>query len=964
MTQSKALQNRLMITIFCILLSIGGLLYLRSQRNGMTGREWEEFQDTASLITNICYGLAAVGVVFLVLSVLYIRKWRATEAELRQQKRLILSIAVPRSSNKKVQTEAAGFWRRLGDYLPRGSELPTEHMTMEVLATREREVFAISVPADSYTLNETAIRGEITQQYPDAQMRVMVEDIKNVPKVERRSTFADPLGLKSFDNPENVHVRWIELGLSRPDVFPLGGGDSSDKDPIHAILGPLSAIDSTAVMSVQYMVRSAPPKKMSEWQGILQKINVNKTRGRKASGVGSKQTDAKMKVIEGRLNNAAHVFEVGIRVVVAAESEKEADKNVDRLMRAISAQNKGKWNSLRIIRKGKDADTPIQRAFPPKKPIFLTNEELGNMMHLPPSKDSEQYNKLVRGGARRLAPDSSTVVLDRDDPTKRTYGSYTYESTGEQVQVGHDFIWTRQHVFVGGATGSGKSTVLVNLVLEDFLKNGAGGLVLDPHVDFINDIMECIPPEKMKDIIIMDIRDDKQPFTYNLCAGVRGLRVGTSVENVVGSIRVASTGATMGIQIESILTNAFSLAIGVLGSNASITTVLKILNDEIYREELLARCNDLEIANTVTFWTKDFAKWPASKQADALSSVYRRLYKITGNPSTRRAMGMSYSTVNLSDALNDGKLILVPLHNSMGEGVKRIFGALMVRDFYSTMLQRADIPKKDRRQAMLVMDEMANFVGGLGGFVEKLAAECRKYGAALIGATQFYGQMPDAVLAEVKENFRTQIVHQGGPDYAAAGAKILGLPVEPDDIKSLPPYTSYMKMVSNGSVTKPAMVQMNPPREPSYTYDELPKPPGRPKLSSRWDTVESKEKPPKPLNMDKATPLQIFEYVEHMSKNGKDGEREAVDVMASLRTDKFEAVLSLSREYDNERRDYLLKYPGMIKDPVKRLTVLSRWGYGIRSYMLDGAFMRDNQSSVLDDTTDEDGWGDSDGESW
>src|SRR5690606_32585660 len=103
---------------------------------------------------------------------------------------------------------------------------------------------------------------------------------------------------------------------------------------------------------------------------------------------------------------------------------------------------------------------------------------------------------------------------------------------------------------------------------------------------------------------------------------------------------------------------------------------------------------------------------------------------------------------------------------SMGEEAQKILGALLVREFYNVMLMREDTHKDRRRNALLVIDEMASFIGDVAGFVEKLASQCRKYGAALIGAAQFYKQLPSSVLAEVLENFRTQMALSGGADYA------------------------------------------------------------------------------------------------------------------------------------------------------------------------------------------------------
>src|SRR4051794_21240895 len=67
-----------------------------------------------------------------------------------------------------------------------------------------------------------------------------------------------------------------------------------------------------------------------------------------------------------------------------------------------------------------------------------------------------------------------------------------------------------------GKSGTGKSTILENLVLDD-LTHGTPGMVIDPHGDLAERVIRRATPEQAERIVLLEAIRTK-PFGLNLLA--------------------------------------------------------------------------------------------------------------------------------------------------------------------------------------------------------------------------------------------------------------------------------------------------------------------------------------------------------------------------------------------------------------------------------------------------------------
>src|SRR5215471_9694030 len=76
------------------------------------------------------------------------------------------------------------------------------------------------------------------------------------------------------------------------------------------------------------------------------------------------------------------------------------------------------------------------------------------------------------------------------------------------------------HVYIIGKTGTGKSTLIETMALQD-LELGNGFALVDPHGDLAERIASRIPESRQDDVIYFNPSDSTQPYGYNPLRQVR-----------------------------------------------------------------------------------------------------------------------------------------------------------------------------------------------------------------------------------------------------------------------------------------------------------------------------------------------------------------------------------------------------------------------------------------------------------
>ena len=132
---------------------------------------------------------------------------------------------------------------------------------------------------------------------------------------------------------------------------------------------------------------------------------------------------------------------------------------------------------------------------------------------------------LMLGGCRPLAPSpaiprAGTVIGDSNFP-------------GSERPLALDLQGRLRHVHLLGPTGYGKSTLMVQMIVQD-LEAGYGVVVLDPKGDLVQSVLERIPAHRLADVVVLDPADSERPVGLNPLQAIDRDHQEVVVENLVG----------------------------------------------------------------------------------------------------------------------------------------------------------------------------------------------------------------------------------------------------------------------------------------------------------------------------------------------------------------------------------------------------------------------------------------------
>jgi Type IV secretion-system coupling protein DNA-binding domain len=323
------------------------------------------------------------------------------------------------------------------------------------------------------------------------------------------------------------------------------------------------------------------------------------------------------------------------------------------------------------------------------------------------------------------------------------------------------------HKHIMGLTGMGKSRLVQSYFLQ-LLERGIGVGLIDPHRDLAQGILETLAAtgffrreEAYRRLIYLDFgRPDPIPFNV--------LRVPGSAHDVAYAFVEAVKRAWPGIAdgsaplLEQILL-AGTLALVEAGE--PITRLSTLLTDEDARAAMLTRVKE---PYTVAFFRERFARW-GPRAAQMAESTLRRLFLLTFMPELRGPLGQLDNCVRVGAFLDRGVSVIYDLGGVRNPEARRLLGCLLTVSYELAALNRATVPAPKRRQAHLIIDEFAEFLGKSGSALEQMLATARKFGLSLTLVHQTFGQAPRS-LQDALQNCHVKVLYRLGPADAAAMA--------------------------------------------------------------------------------------------------------------------------------------------------------------------------------------------------
>ena len=436
----------------------------------------------------------------------------------------------------------------------------------------------------------------------------------------------------------------------------------------------------------------------------------------------------------------------------------------------------------------------------PLRRTYLTSAELALLWHPPTA--SVRTPQLHQNESRELEPpppgtlptashDRKLAVLGR---TMFREGSKTFGILPED---------RLRHLYIVGQTGTGKTTLLTNLIQSD-MDSGQAILVLDPHGDMIDQLLDQIPPRRTNDIILFDPADRAECVTFN------PLRCEQSEQRpLVASAVVTSFkrlfGDSWGPRLEHILRNCVLTLLE--HPDSTLISLHRLLTDEPFRKHIIGRTRD-EIVRA--FWQAEWASWTPQFRSEAVSPVLNKVGAFTTNPILRRTLGDPHANLDLRSVIDSGKVLLCNLGKGrLGDDASTLLGSLLVAGIQLAAMSRADQPEHEASFASLYCDEFQNFVGS--DSLSTFLSEMRKYRIALHAAHQYLDQLDDDTSAAVWGNVGTVVAFRLGQD-AQIVAEQFGGGLRPEDLRNLPKHQAYVRLLIDGVPSRPFSMATLAPR--------------------------------------------------------------------------------------------------------------------------------------------------------
>ncbi len=351
----------------------------------------------------------------------------------------------------------------------------------------------------------------------------------------------------------------------------------------------------------------------------------------------------------------------------------------------------------------------------------------------------------------------------------------------------------RRHMYVIGKTGMGKSELLKNIAIQD-IKDGRGLAFLDPHGDIIDDLLNYIPEERIKDVIYLNPADLDHPVSFNVMEQVdfdRRHLVADGMMAVFKKIWVDAWSARM----EYILNNTILALLESPGS--TLLGVNRMLADKEYRKRVVEKVTDPEVK---AFWVQEFAKYTDKFASEATAAIQNKIGQFISNALIRNIVGQPKSSFDMREAIDQQKILLIDISKGrIGEDASRLLGALLITKIQLAAMSRVDIARHERKDFVLVVDEFQNFA--TASFANILS-EARKFNLSLLVAHQYVAQMEEEVRDAVFGNVGTIISFRVGAEDAELLEKEFSPEFLATDIVNLGKRQIYLKLMIDGITSR------------------------------------------------------------------------------------------------------------------------------------------------------------------
>jgi hypothetical protein len=639
--------------------------------------------------------------------------------------------------------------------------------------------------------------------------------------------------------------------------YPIKTYERMTADPLNSIINSLSKVGKDEGVAIQIMVKP----EANGWQKKGRKLASEMFQNKKKTGLkwynpltwlsslfevlfrGEKAinenvdkesserttpvTDEEIKALEEK--NSKPGYSTVIRLVSASSAKEDAVSNLQAMKGAFSQYGTTNGNSFSYTKfhSNKSLVTNfIFRHFERdwnqtlrRKNMILSCEELASIFHIP----NVRFNKYpsIAWQNFKIAPPPPNI------PTEGLLlGHNIYRGEKKSIYMKNEDRF--RHFYVIGQTGTGKSSIFQVMIRQDF-NNGSGLCVIDPHGSLVEDIIPFIPRERADDVIYFDPSDLARPLGMNLLEGDTWEEKELTALDAMNIMIKLFDEEVFGPRIQDYFRNG-CLTLMSDPAGGALTDIVRLFTDDDF-----AKMKRQFVTNPVvaSFWDHQMAKTGAREKAEMIPYFAAKFGQFVTNTMMRNIIGQTQSAFDFAKVMQEGKILLMNLSKgTVGEINSKLLGLIIVQKIQMAALKREKLPKAERKDFFLYIDEFQNYVTPS---IESILSEARKYRLGLNIAHQYIGQLEedggrkgttnlkDAVFGNVGSMMSYKIGAQDAEHMAKEMAPVFS----DQDLINIDKYKAVMKLSIDTQPSRPfSIIPVNPyteegDKEAAEAYKQL-----------------------------------------------------------------------------------------------------------------------------------------------
>ncbi len=431
-----------------------------------------------------------------------------------------------------------------------------------------------------------------------------------------------------------------------------------------------------------------------------------------------------------------------------------------------------------------------------EKASLLVAEELASIYHFPNSRYNE--TPIIKWLKYKVVP--APVNLPKEG-IELGYNLYR----GEKRFVKFKRKDRRRHHYIIGQTGTGKSSFISSIVRQD-IWNGDGVCVVDPHGDLIEDILQYIPKERVRDVIVFDPSDQERPMGLNM------LEAETPEQQDMASSQATEIfikifgDEIFGPRIQHYFRNACLTLMEDKDEGATLIDVPRMFTDDEFMKYKVSKVTNPVVKS---FWEHEYANTGDRERQEMIPYFSSKFGPFITNTIMRNTIGQTKSAFDFRKCMDERKILLINLSKGkLGALNTQLLGLVVVAKIQQAAMSRVDTPEDDRADFYLYVDEFQNFA--TDSFCSILS-EARKYHLNLIMAHQYINQLVVSKFGNSSSQIRDAVFGNVGTlqsfKVGAEDAEYLAKEYAPvlteQDIIGIANYKAYLKLNIDSSVSRP-----------------------------------------------------------------------------------------------------------------------------------------------------------------